>query len=292
MEYKFKKYEPKALVKNHLNLGGTNNNGGSIEVSNKYFIKDNKPCIWVMGEYHFSRYNRNEWYDELCKMRAGGVTVVSTYIIWIYHEETEGNISFEGDLDIREFVIECQKAGLDVIIRIGPWCHGEVRNGGMPDWMLKKPFKVRENNPDYLEYTKKWYSAISNEVKGLFYKDGGPIIGVQVENELTEDAEHLAKLKELAIESGMDAPLYTVTGWNSASGARIPVTEVVPVFGGYCDAPWESSIEELEPSSHYVFNQMRNDSAVGKDQISQISDDGWQLPYEKYPFATCELGGG
>ncbi len=292
MEYGFKKYEPKPLVKNHLKLGGTSKDGGSIEVSNKYFIKDNKPCIWVMGEYHFSRDSRENWYEELSKMRAGGITLVSTYIIWIYHEETEGSISFEGDLDIRSFILDCKRAGLDVIIRIGPWCHGEVRNGGLPDWILKKPFPVRCNDPGYLEYAKKWYSAISDEVKGLFYKDGGPIVGVQIENELTEDAEHLLRLKELALKVGMDAPLYTVTGWNSAAGARIPVDEVVPVFGGYCDAPWEASIKELMPSSHYVFNQMRNDSAIGKDQISQIADDGWQLPYENYPFATCELGGG
>ena len=37
---------------------------------------------------------------------------------------------------------------------------------------------------------------------------------------------------------------------------------------------------------------MRNDTAIGTDVISQTSKDGWHLPYERYPFATCELGGG
>lgn len=34
------------------------------------------------------------------------------------------------------------------------------------------------------------------------------------------------------------------------------------------------------------------DTAIGKDQIEQVAEDGWKLPYERYPFATCELGGG
>ncbi|MFR4619519.1 MAG: beta-galactosidase, partial [Oscillospiraceae bacterium] len=87
-------------------------------------------------------------------------------------------------------------------------------------------------------------------------------------------------------------PIYTVTGWNSASGAKIPVDEVVPVFGGYCEAPWENHMNRLSPSPHYFFNRMRNDSAIGTDLIAKTQSDGWQLPYERYPFATCELGGG
>ena len=37
---------------------------------------------------------------------------------------------------------------------------------------------------------------------------------------------------------------------------------------------------------------MRNDSAIGTDLIAKTQSDGWQLPYERYPFAKCELGGG
>ena len=129
-------------------------------------------------------------------------------------------------------------------------------------------------------------------MKGLFYKDGGNIIAVQIENEFVDNAEHLAKLKEIAVECGFIAPIYTVTGWNSASGAKIPVDEVVPVFGGYCEAPWENHMNRLSPSPHYFFNRMRNDSAIGTDLIAKTQSDGWQLPYERYPFATCELGGG
>lgn len=292
MIYKFKEFKDEPLLINHLNMGGKNPKGEEINVTSRYFTRNGKPWIGVMGEFHFSRYGREKWHRELAKMKAGGITIVSTYLFWIYHEEIEGKMDFGGDNDIRAFIEECKDVGLDVVIRIGPWAHGECRNGGFPDWLLKKDYKLRDNNEEYLAVVKKWYQSIYNEVKGLFYKDGGNIIAVQIENEFVDNAEHLAKLKEIAVECGFIAPIYTVTGWNSASGAKIPVDEVVPVFGGYCEAPWENHMNRLSPSPHYFFNRMRNDSAIGTDLIAKTQSDGWQLPYERYPFATCELGGG
>ena len=292
MIYKFKEFKDEPLLINHLNMGGKNPKGEEINVTSRYFTRNGKPWIGVMGEFHFSRYSRENWHRELAKMKAGGITIVSTYLFWIYHEEIEGKMDFGGDNDIRAFIEECKDVGLDVVIRIGPWAHGECRNGAFPDWLLKKDYKLRDNNEEYLAVVKKWYQSIYNEVKGLFYKDGGNIIAVQIENEFVDNAEHLAKLKEIAVECGFIAPIYTVTGWNSASGAKIPVDEVVPVFGGYCEAPWENHMNRLSPSPHYFFNRMRNDSAIGTDLIAKTKSDGWQLPYERYPFATCELGGG
>lgn len=292
MIYKFKEFKDEPLLINHLNMGGKNPKGEEINVTSRYFTRNGKPWIGVMGEFHFSRYSRENWHRELAKMKAGGITIVSTYLFWIYHEEIEGKMDFGGDNDIRAFIKECKDVGLDVVIRIGTWAHGECRNGAFPDWLLKKDYKLRDNNEEYLAVVKKWYQSIYNEVKGLFYKDGGNIIAVQIENEFVDNAEHLAKLKEIAVECGFIAPIYTVTGWNSASGAKIPVDEVVPVFGGYCEAPWENHMNRLSPSPHYFFNRMRNDSAIGTDLIAKTQSDGWQLPYERYPFATCELGGG
>ncbi len=292
MTYKFKEYKKSEILRNHLKMGGSNPQGEKIEVTSLYFERGGKPYLGVMGEYHFSRDNRENWYRELCKMKAGGVGIVATYLLWIYHEEIEGEFNFTGDCDIRRFILDAKKAGLDVVIRIGPWCHGECRNGGFPDWLLKKSYKLRDNNPHYMAKARIWYEKIYDEVKDLFYKDGGNIIGIQFENELVDNSEHLLALKNMALEIGFNAPIYTVTGWNSMYGAKIPVDEVVPVFAAYSDAPWANHTEKLPPSPHYAFNTMRNDSAVGFDIINDTSLDGWRLPYEKYPFITCELGAG
>lgn len=298
MRYGFKKYEPKELLTGHLRMGtpegARSPDGGEISVTSAYFTRDGSPFIGVMGEYHFARGHRRDWYRELCKMRAGGVNIVSTYLFWIYHEEIEGEFDFSGDLDVRAFVLDARRAGLDVVLRLGPWAHGECRNGGFPDWLLKKPFRLRRNDPGYMEKVRLWYGKIFDEVRGLLYKDGGNIIGIQLENELTGDADHLLALKKTALDVGFDLPLYTVTGWNSVFGAKIPVDDVVPVFGAYAVTPWSGGTAPLPPSPNYVFNGMRNDTAIGSDAIAESSaaPDGWRLPYERYPFATCELGGG
>ena len=287
MIYKFKPYEPTPLQIGHLPMGDE-----TFGVTNKYFTKNDKPWIGVMGEFHFSRYDRREWRRELAKMKAGGITAVSTYLFWIHHEEIEGQIDFSGDRDVRHFVLAAQRAGLDVVLRIGPWAHGECRNGGFPDWLQHKPYPLRQNSPEYLAQVRHWYTAIYEQVCDLFYKDDGPIVGVQIENELPNDANHLLTLTLMAREIGYDVPLITVTGWNNRFGARIPLEEVFPVFGAYCDAPWDSHIQKRPPSSHYVFNPNRNTDDIGNDLILPVDEDGWSLPYHRYPFATCELGAG
>ena len=52
-------------------------------------------------------------------MKAGGITLVSTYLFWIYHEETEGEFDFNKDNNIRAFVLACKELNLDVKLRIG-----------------------------------------------------------------------------------------------------------------------------------------------------------------------------
>ncbi len=292
MKYTFETYQKAEILRGHMHMGGSNPKGEKIEINSLYIERAEKPWIGVMGEYHFNRDKRERWHEELAKMKAGGIDIVPTYLFWIYHEEDEGQLDFTGDLDIRAFVLEAQKVGLEVILRIGPWAHGECRNGGFPDWLMRKGLKLRTNDPEYLAYVKKWYTAIYHEISDLFYKDGGNIVGVQIENELTDQMEHMKTLLEMAKEIGYDAPIYTMTGWNSKFGAKIPVDDVLPVFAAYCDAPWDASTKQLPLSPHYAFHTTRNDTAVGADLIRETDDDGWRLPYERYPFATCELGAG
>ena len=46
------------------------------------------------------------------------------------------------------------------------------------------------------------YAALAGELKGLFFKDGGPIWGVQVDNE-TPDWHYLLALRDAALAVGM-----------------------------------------------------------------------------------------
>ena len=100
-----------------------------------HLIRNGKPWYPVMGEFHYSRYPAQEWEIELRKMKALGVQVVATYVFWIHHEEEQGIWRTDGNLDLRRFLRTCQNVGLEVLLRIGPWAHGECRNGGFPDWL-------------------------------------------------------------------------------------------------------------------------------------------------------------
>jgi beta-galactosidase len=174
---------PMEIKTGHLNLGGTSPSGVGISVNSFYMELDGKPFIPVLGEFHYSRYPRDQWEEQILKIKAGGVNVIPTYVFWNIHEPYEGEFDWSGNKDLRAFIELCGKHGVWSIVRIGPFDHGEIRNGGLPDWLFTKPLEVRSNDVNYLHYTGLLYDQIAAQVRGLFYKDGGPVIGVQVENE-------------------------------------------------------------------------------------------------------------
>lgn len=277
----------------HLNMGGTHPSGEEIAVNSQYLLRGGKPWLPVMGEFHFSRFPNRYWEEELLKMKAGGVQIVATYVFWIHHEEIEGRFDWTEDKDLRRFVRLCGRHGLDAVIRIGPWAHGECRNGGFPDWIYGKGCALRTNDEDYLVHVRKLYGEIARQLHGLAYQDGGPIVGIQFDNELTNNAEHLGTLKEIALEAGIRAPLYTVTGWGGPGGAKIPQDEVLPLFGGYPDHPWEKHTKPLPPGPHYFFHPVRNDPGIGNDLLGAMEGIAGDLEHiDRYPNGTCELGGG
>lgn len=271
----------------HLNMGHPGPKGKELLVNNKYLTIGDKPIIPVMGEVHYTRVNREKWEDVIMKMKANGINIIATYVFWIHHEETEGEFDWSGNRDLRAFIQLCKKHGMWAYPRIGPWCHGEVRNGGLPDWLMKKKdISLRTNDQGYQFYADRLYREISAQLNGLYYKDGGLIIGIQLENEYwrgREGEEHIRWLKQTARKYGMDVPLYTVTGWRNAS---VPENEVVPLWGGYPAAPWKTDINKIEVNDSYVFKRPINDESIGHKEI----EDEYSPDYTPYPFFTCELG--
>lgn len=285
---------PTPATSGHLNLGGTSRSGGEITVDSQSLWRDGEPWFPVMGEFHFSRYPRQEWESELRKMKAGGITVVGTYIFWIVHEERRGRYRWDGNRDFGAFVDLCAEVGLEVAARIGPWGHGESRNGGFPDWLMELGITTRTNDPAYLDIVRPWYAEIARQVDGRFWVDGGPIVAVQIENELCDQPNHLLTLKRIAQDAGFDVPLWTVTGWGRAD---IPRDEFLPLYGGYSEAAWDEHDSGWARQSrlHYFFTHVRDDFSIGSD-LRQDGDGnarGASGPEtDRYPFLTCELGGG
>jgi hypothetical protein len=280
-----------APMAGHLKMGGSNPQDVEINVDSRSITIGGKPVLPVMGEFHYSRYPHEEWEQELLKMKAGGINIVSTYIFWIHHEEVENQWDWSGDKDLRAFVQLCAKHGLYVYLRLGPWDHGEARNGGFPDWLMAKipARQLRTNTPAFMDEVRTLYTQEFAQVKGLLYKDGGPIIGVQVENEERNAAPYLLALKNMAKEIGFDVPLYSMTGWGPA---RVPQDELLPMFGGYTDGFWIDG-QTIAPASRIQFFFTHNPSDEGTRMTTRPGPAPASMAYlSRYPYLTCEIGGG
>lgn len=303
------------MEKGYLNLDMFQAPNRCLTVNSRYLELDGEPWLPTMGEFHYSRYPADEWETELRKMRMGGVDIVASYVFWNHHEEIEGRFRWDEQRDLRRFVSLVQKAGMYFYLRPGPWVHGEARNGGFPDWVLTdSPLQrddsptyrevqarffddmmwngaVRCNDPLYLKRVTSFYDQIGAQLKGLMWEDGGPVVGVQLENEYHRrgpgcGAEHISELKRIAIEAGLRTPIYTVTGWPTLD---FPRREVVPVSGAYPDGFWQGNHAPLPPSGVFVFNTERAIGEMGN--VGGTPADG-PINKEHYPFFLAEAGGG
>lgn len=309
----------KEILDGHLNLGGSNPFGGTIGFNSYYMLRDGKPFIPVTGEFHYFRFPNEYWEQELLKIKAGGVNTITSYVMWNYHEEKEGVFDWSGDKNLRKFVELCKKHGLDVIIRIGPFCHSEMRNGGFPDWLYGREFQIRTDDPVYLKYVDRFYTEIARQVEWLFYKDGGPIVGIQIENELQHSSapwgiatypgqprestvasydEELTQVgvsvqKVLTPHAGrgvghlrtlkrMAEGKGMVAPWYTVTGwgnAAFLDNEAIPVGASY---PYPFGAKNPRPSWFYLFKDIQADP-----DYSPVRYDG-----NRYPAMTAELGPG
>ncbi|MEU6250278.1 beta-galactosidase [Glycomyces sp. NPDC047010] len=278
---------PPPPTRGHLPFGG-----GDIEVTSRWIERGGRPWIPRTGEIHYSRLPRERWSETLGHARAGGLDSVATYVFWAAHEPEPGRFDWTGNLDLRAFVELAAGHGLDVVIRLGPWAHGEYRNGGFPDWLLERDLKARTDDPAYLALVRALYAETIGQLRGLTHAEGGPIIAAQVDNELYDQPGHLATLRVMAEELGLRVPIWTATGWG---GAQVPDT-LLPVFGAYADGFWEEATTEWPAFApvHFRYSTTRDDLTVGADLREALDGvaAGPAADRDDVPFVTCELGGG
>ena len=298
--YKIDLRNSKKAEYQYLQMGNTGPKGKEIRVNNQYMEIGGVPVLPVMGEFHYNRCNPKYWRDHLMKMKSSGVNIVSTYVLWSLHEEFEGHQDWTGHNNLHQFVALCKELGLLVHLRIGPYCNAEILSGGLPTWLTKdRRFATRSNDPLYLNYVHRWYQSVYNQVKDFLYKDNGPIMAIQLENEYVKSGlvkSHLMNLKKMAVEIGFDVPLYTMTHWMST---EYPEGEIIPYAGYYIETPWTTSgKEEIKPSDFEYFTYKRISNNIGNDIIGKdffVSENGHESltgELSKSPYFTCEIGVG
>lgn len=180
----------------------------------------------ISGEMHYARSPRELWPQLLDRSVALGINCVATYIFWDFHEPQKDVYDFSGQRDIGYFLRLCQERGLNVILRMGPYCCAEWNFGGYPSYLRDEPgIRLRTYNAPYMNRVEKYFEHLATELRPYLSSKGGPVILVQVENEYAnvakrygaEGQRYLKWVVELASRVGIDVQKITCEG--GAEGA-------------------------------------------------------------------------
>lgn len=176
----------------------------SLHASKEYFIKDGKPFFLISGEIHYFRLDPKLWEKHLRLLKQSGANTTSTYIPWDWHEYEEGKFDFTGETNparnLIGYIKLCKKVGLDLIVKPGPYILAEYEAEGLPGWLLKRinkntfaldefgeiisPNLVSYMTDEFLDFTFRWYDKIMPVIADYQSSNGGPIIMMQVCNEI------------------------------------------------------------------------------------------------------------
>ncbi len=192
---------------------------GSFVAADKTFELNGKPFVVKAAELHYPRIPRPYWEHRIKMCKALGMNTICLYVFWNIHEQHEGVYDFSGNNDVAEFCRLCQKNGMYVIVRPGPYVCAEWEMGGLPWWLLKKKdIKLREGDPYFLERVKLFEQKVGEQLAGLTIQKGGPIIMVQVENEYGsygEDKAYVSAIRDIVRSSGFSDVALFQCDWSS-----------------------------------------------------------------------------
>jgi hypothetical protein len=193
----------------------------TITYDAKSFIVNGKRVLLTGGEFHYFRTPNELWEDRIIKAKRCGANLITTYIPWSWHEQTEGKQCWTGDRDLGRFIELCQKHGMYIIIKPGPYICAEWDFGGHPDWLLSKKIPIRVLNDKYLAYVRGWYKTVAEKISPYLITKGGNILCIQVENEydhymnygedkvsLEDAVEYFKRLGDMMKEFGIDIPQF------------------------------------------------------------------------------------
>lgn len=193
--------------------------GGTFTTGDKTFLLNGKPFVVKAAELHYPRIPRAYWEHRIKMCKALGMNTVCLYVFWNIHEQKEGEFDFTGNNDVAAFCRLCQKNGMYVIVRPGPYVCAEWEMGGLPWWLLKKKdIKLREQDPYFMQRVEIFEKEVGKQLAPLTIQNGGPIIMVQVENEYGsygKDKPYVSAIRDIVKKAGFDKVSLFQCDWSS-----------------------------------------------------------------------------
>lgn len=220
----------------HLAFG----NGGNVSYDSRSLIIDGQRKLLISTAIHYPRSVPAMWPGLVQLAKDGGANVIESYVFWNGHELSPDNYYFEGRYDLVKFVKIIQKAGMYMILRIGPFVAAEWNFGGVPVWLHYVPGTVfRTDNEPWKHYMQKFTTYIVNLMKQekLFASQGGPIILAQIENEYGyyEQSYGDAGKRYALWAAKMALSQNTGVPWIMCQQWDVPAPVINTCNGFYCD---------------------------------------------------------
>lgn len=196
-----------------------------------------------------------QWEARIQAVRALGYHCLDVYVPWNHHEVHPGQYDFTGPKDLSAFLDLAAKHELMVLVRPGPYICSEFDGGALPARLSTIPgLRVRQFESRYLTEVAGWFDAVMPIVASHQWTEGGPVILVQLENELDfhacdEPTEYVAALREMARGHQIDVPLIACSGQGDVYRSGGTVDGVAPAVNLYPD---DDSLDVALVTRRYV----------------------------------------
>jgi len=179
---------PTSVVTRYSDLGGK---PYDVTYNNRSMIVGGKPVLLLSGSVHYPRSTPAMWPSIFAKMKAAGMNAIESYVFWNYHQTSlamhnASQYDYSGRGNVSYFLDLAAQHDLFVIWRLGPYICAEWPNGGMPEWLRQiDGMKSRTPTQPYQNVSGQWMHDHIEYVRPHFAANGGPIIMLQIENELS-----------------------------------------------------------------------------------------------------------
>ena len=255
---------------------------GIIRYDHNTFIINGKDTFIYSGSFHYTRCDPVQWTGILQKIKAAGFNTIESYVPWNFHEQTEGKITLTL---LDKFLDDCQRMGLYVIIRPGPYICAEWDVGGFPRWLAGKGIGFRTPSQQDIYWSRYWYNEVLPVIRRHLITNGGTIILLQIENEYDffglPDSAKVKYLKSLyhdAIQNGIDVPVITCWTKQARDNTDSVFSQIMDAVNGYpswnIDAilPRIEAVKKQEPDSPPFFTELQGGwfTGIGDKMVRNI----------------------
>ena len=119
-----------------------------IKFENNILKIDGKERFLMSGDYPYYRDSADMWDKKLKNIKNIGIDIITIYIPWIHHcFMNNGDVIYDflgkrcDNTNLHEFLRLVEKNKIYCIVKPGPFVHAELRNGGIPDFIIDKKYE-------------------------------------------------------------------------------------------------------------------------------------------------------